>query len=133
MAQFVNCKKMVNIVDYNQPKAQGGFETFVMFPGFIGEVPDWVTKNWYYKALCNDGTITAIVSTANQQDLALQESEAKAKAAQAQAERAALIAKAKEEAKAEAEKQAREQGLDKANTTKLINKMQAAALEKLGA
>jgi hypothetical protein len=25
---------------------------------YIGEVPAWVEKDWYFKALCKDGTIT---------------------------------------------------------------------------
>lgn len=34
-----------------------------MKPGFIGEVPSWVEKDWYFKALCNDGSVTAIKSS----------------------------------------------------------------------
>lgn len=33
-----------------------------MNPGFIGTVPDWVEKDWYFQALCKDGSITAIKS-----------------------------------------------------------------------
>jgi len=29
--------------------------------GWIGEVPQWVENHWYFKALCKDGTVTAIV------------------------------------------------------------------------
>lgn len=28
--------------------------------GFIGDVPPWVEDNWYFDALCKDGSITVI-------------------------------------------------------------------------
>lgn len=30
--------------------------------GFIGNVPEWVEKDWYFKTCCSDGSITAIKS-----------------------------------------------------------------------
>ncbi len=34
-------------------------------PGYIGEVPAWVEKDWYFKACCKDGSITAIKSSSD--------------------------------------------------------------------
>ncbi len=31
--------------------------------GWIGEVPKWVEEHWYFKSLCKDGSVTAIVSS----------------------------------------------------------------------
>ena len=30
--------------------------------GFIGDIPSWVEKHWYFEACCKDGIITAIKS-----------------------------------------------------------------------
>lgn len=54
---FVKCSKMVRFVNPDNPKSK-----WEMPPGFIGEVPSWVEKHWYFDALCKDGTITAIKS-----------------------------------------------------------------------
>lgn len=54
---FVKCSKMVRFVNPDNPKSK-----WEMPPGFIGEVPGWVEKHWYFDALCKDGTITAIKS-----------------------------------------------------------------------
>lgn len=48
---------MVRFVNPDNPKSK-----WEMPPGFIGEVPSWVEKHWYFDALCKDGTITAIES-----------------------------------------------------------------------
>lgn len=48
---------MVRFVNPDNPKSK-----WEMPPGFIGEVPGWVEKHWYFDALCKDGTITAIKS-----------------------------------------------------------------------
>ena len=53
---FINTKKAFKIVS-----AEG--KTFSAPAGFIGEVETWVESHWYFKALCKDGTITAIVSS----------------------------------------------------------------------
>ena len=34
---------------------------FEVKAGWIGEVPKWVAEHWYFKALCKDGSVTAIV------------------------------------------------------------------------
>lgn len=48
---------MVRFVNPDNPKSK-----WEMPPGFIGEVPSWVEKHWYFGVLCKDGTITAIKS-----------------------------------------------------------------------
>lgn len=40
-------------------------ETFLVQKEFIGEVPDWVTKTQLFRAACNAGTITALVSSSD--------------------------------------------------------------------
>lgn len=54
---FIKCSKKVKFVCSDNPKV-----TWEMDPGFIGDVPSWVEKDWYFKALCEDGSITAIKS-----------------------------------------------------------------------
>lgn len=54
---FIKCSKKVKFVCPDNPKV-----TWEMDPGFIGDVPSWVEKDWYFKALCEDGSITAIKS-----------------------------------------------------------------------
>jgi hypothetical protein len=51
---FINTKKCIRIVADNGTK-------FEAKAGWIGEVPQWVEEHWYFKALCKDGTVTAIV------------------------------------------------------------------------
>jgi hypothetical protein len=53
---FVNTKKTIKIVSDNGT-------VFSAKAGWIGEVPEWVQEHWYFKSLCKDGTVTAIVST----------------------------------------------------------------------
>lgn len=53
---FINTKKSFKV------KADNGTE-FEVRAGWIGEVPKWVEDHWYFKALCKDGSVTAIVST----------------------------------------------------------------------
>ena len=48
---------MVRFVNPENPMSK-----WEMPPGFIGEVPSWVEKHWYFDALCKDGTITTIKS-----------------------------------------------------------------------
>ncbi|GHV35104.1 hypothetical protein FACS1894187_07090 [Synergistales bacterium] len=52
---FINTKKSFKI------KGDDG-TVFEQRAGWIGEVPNWVENHWYFKALCKDGTVTAIVS-----------------------------------------------------------------------
>jgi hypothetical protein len=54
---FINTKKAIRITD---DKSREAFEAKA---GWIGEVPGWVEKHWFFKALCDDGTVTALVST----------------------------------------------------------------------
>lgn len=42
--------------------------------GFIGEVPSWVEKDWYFGALCKDGSITVIKGTSDKDISAAEES-----------------------------------------------------------
>jgi hypothetical protein len=55
---FINTKKTIKIVSDN------GI-VFSAKAGWIGEVPEWAQKHWYFKALCKDGTVTSIVSAKN--------------------------------------------------------------------
>ncbi len=52
---FINTKKTIKI------KSDNG-TVFEAKAGWIGEVPQWVEKHWYFEALCKDGSVTAIVS-----------------------------------------------------------------------
>ena len=52
---FINTKNCIKIVADNGTK-------FEAKAGWIGEVPKWVQEHWYFKALCKDGTVTAVVS-----------------------------------------------------------------------
>lgn len=52
---FINTKKTFQI------KSDNG-TVFEAKAGWIGEVPKWVEEHWYFKALCKDGSVTAIVS-----------------------------------------------------------------------
>lgn len=54
---FVKCSKNVRFTHPENPQI-----TWDMPPGFIGDVPNWVEKHWYFDALCKDGSITAIKS-----------------------------------------------------------------------
>ena len=54
---FVKCSKNVRFTHPENPQI-----TWDMPPGFIGDVPSWVEKDWYFDALCKDGSITAIKS-----------------------------------------------------------------------
>lgn len=54
---FVKCSKNVRFTHPENPQV-----TWDMPPGFIGEVPNWVEKHWYFDALCKDGSITTIKS-----------------------------------------------------------------------
>ena len=53
---FVNTKRTIKITYDNGT-------VFAAKAGWIGEVPNWVQDHWYFKALCKDGTVTAIVSS----------------------------------------------------------------------
>lgn len=54
---FVKCSKNVRFTHPENPQI-----TWDMPPGFIGDVPNWVEKHWYFDALCKDGSITTIKS-----------------------------------------------------------------------
>jgi len=88
---FINCKKNVVISD--------GKQKHIIPKDFIGEVPKWVENNWYFKALCNDSSITSIVGT---RDKAVEAAEAKAKATADKAAETAAKKAADDEAKAKA-------------------------------
>lgn len=53
---FINTKKSFKVKADNAT-------TFEARAGWIGEVPKWVEEHWYFKALCKDGSVTAIVSS----------------------------------------------------------------------
>lgn len=124
MAKFISCKKSVEI--------RGDGDTLPIPAGYIGSVPDWVEKHWYFNALCKDGTITAIVSTKDA-DLEAADAAAKAKAeaAEKSAEKKRSIDEAKATAKAAAEAKATEEGLDVTATKKLIKEMTDAAVKEV--
>lgn len=54
---FIKCSKNVRFTHPENPQI-----TWDIPPGFIGDVPNWVEKHWYFDALCNDGSITTIKS-----------------------------------------------------------------------
>lgn len=60
MSTIYKCTKKVKFVAPDNPNA-----TWEMAPGYIGEVPSWVEKDWYFKALCDDGSVTAIKSSSD--------------------------------------------------------------------
>ncbi len=53
---FINTKKTIKI------KSDNG-TVFEARAGWIGEVPTWVEEHWFFKALCKDGSVTAIMSS----------------------------------------------------------------------
>jgi post-segregation antitoxin (ccd killing protein) len=53
---FINTKKSFRI------KSDNG-TVFEARAGWIGEIPKWVEEHWFFKGLCKDGSVTAIVST----------------------------------------------------------------------
>ena len=54
---FVKCSKRVRFTNPDNAKV-----TWEMPAGFIGDIPSWVEKHWYFDACCKDGIITAIKS-----------------------------------------------------------------------
>lgn len=121
---FINCKKSV-LLNIN------GSNLFLP-AGYLGEVPGEVNENWYFKALCQDGTITFCESKKDSAiDKAQAEAEAREAAKQAEQEKKRLIDEAKQKAKTEAEKEAEENGLDKTAEKKLIAAKQKTAVEAL--
>ncbi|MDR0817955.1 MAG: hypothetical protein LBN43_00050 [Oscillospiraceae bacterium] len=75
------------VKDYN------GKRSFSIPAGFIGSVPEWVTKHEYFKLNCSDGTFTVQVDVPSVPVTPVQTAAEKAKAK----------AEAKAKAKAEAE------------------------------
>lgn len=55
--------KCTRTVKFNHP--ENSDEKCVLNRGYIGEVPAWVEKDWFFKACCKDGSITAIQSTSD--------------------------------------------------------------------
>jgi len=51
---FINTTKNIRIISDNGTK-------FEARAGWIGEIPKWAEEHWYFKALCKDGSVTAIV------------------------------------------------------------------------
>lgn len=58
MGTIYKCSKAVKFTAPDNPAV-----VWNMKPGFIGEVPDWVEKDWYFSACCKDGIITALKSS----------------------------------------------------------------------
>lgn len=54
---FVKCSKRVRFTNPDNAKV-----SWEMPAGFIGDIPSWVEKHWYFEACCKDGIITAIKS-----------------------------------------------------------------------
>jgi hypothetical protein len=54
---FITCGKKVKFTHPDNPSV-----VWEMKPGFIGDVPEWVVKHWYFDKLGKDGSISAIVS-----------------------------------------------------------------------
>ena len=51
------CTRKVKFIAPDNPNV-----IWKMEPGFIGNIPEWVEKDWYFKTCCSDGSITAIKS-----------------------------------------------------------------------
>jgi hypothetical protein len=119
---FITSKKSVSI-----PTKSGKFD---IKAGFLGEAPEEVTKHWYFKALCKDGTIASCESQ-NDSDIEAAKKAAaeKENAEKAKAERNRLIDEAKAAAEETAKKEAADNGLDATATKKLIKEKQASAVE----
>lgn len=118
---FVTCKQAVTI------RAEQG-ERFSMPAGYLGEVPDWVGGHWYFKALCESGTVAAVESAKDKAVETAQQKAAAAKRAKEQKEQlAAAVDAAKNQAKQEAEAEGKEKGLDEGSLKKLIAEKQEAA------
>lgn len=112
---IITCKKPVKIVDPNNS------ERFEMIAkGYTGPVSGWILDNWYFKALCNDKTITVVYETSTKTlDNA---AELAAKAEELIQEKAVKLKEATDDAIARAEIEAAEQGLDQVARKKLITK-----------
>lgn len=50
---FINCKKTLEFKRMDGKK-------FIAPKNYLGDVPEWVTETWLYKAACRDGTITFV-------------------------------------------------------------------------
>ena len=50
---FINCKKTLGFKRTDGKK-------FIVPKNYIGEIPEWVTETWLYKAACQDGSITFV-------------------------------------------------------------------------
>ena len=127
MASFINCRKAV---EFTGTESDGTVIKHRIPAGFIGTVPPWVERHWYYKLLCGDGTI-ATVARGREDDPGERAAADAARAeAEARAERKRKVDGAKEAARVEAEKLAEERGLDSASAKKLVAETVRAAEEK---
>lgn len=123
-ATFITCRKNIKIRD---DKSGAVWE---VLPGYVGPVPAWVEKHWYFKKLCEDKTIMAIVSTKdNDVEGARLKAEEAARQKQLADEKKVKIAAAKSEAKAAAAKEAADKGLDKTAAKELEAEKIAAAVK----
>jgi hypothetical protein len=116
---IIQCKKRVEI--------KQGDKKWSLMPGFIGEVPAWAQEHWYFKALCKDGSITAIVASEEKPKPQI------APSADKETERKRLIDEAKNAAKLEAEADALTNGYDVATAHKHLKEKQKAAVAALKA
>lgn len=128
MAQFINCRRACKIRGEIDTATKERME-YSIPKDYIGTVPEWVSKHWYFQALCKDATITTIVDTAsNKVDEALNNKDNE-EVARLKAEKASELDAAKEQAKEAANKEADEKGLDEAGRKKLVAKLQRDAVK----
>jgi hypothetical protein len=120
---FINCKKTVKI-----PTESGDFVKFSA--GFVGNCPESLKSHWYFKALCDDGTITFYENSKDETaEEAAKESSDKAAETERKAERQRIIDDVKNAAKIEAENEAKEKGLTAPETKALVKERQKAAVQ----
>jgi len=135
---FITCRKKVKFTHPDNPAV-----VWEMKPGFIGDVPEWVVKHWYFDALCKDGGVSKILSKKDKDiqdavegkgaDAEKAAAEAAKAAKQAEDDKKRLIDEAKAKAKSAAEDEAKANGLDAAATKKLIAEKQKTAVEVVNA
>lgn len=133
---FITCNKNVKIREEVPGKTRVSGEPemreFDIPKDFVGSVPAWVAKHWYFKALCKDRTITTVVNTASTTlDAAAEAAKAKNAEVEREVEKMRRIDEAKNAARAEAEKAAEEEGLDQASKEDLINEAVTDAIKKV--
>ena len=125
---FIQCRNRVRIKDF----AEGRVCDIPV--GYIGDIPEWVEHNPYFKKLCEDGTITTNVSSIKDSALESSDDEAavKKKVQEDAAAKQRKIDEAAEAARKEAEKEAADSGLDEGTKRNLVKKKMEKAMKEAG-